>query len=350
MLIHLSNRNNHLKQHRQQLRDAVAGRSPPVRLLALNWSFDLPLSTIHRLCGERIVRRGGNHQSLVPDAADAAKHEDVLWQFLKGTEDLSPDEVNEAVEMDVEESLEDALTRAVDACVRILGVPRPDQESMGQALAAARGYAPKTIAKPPAPKEDKATERGGSKKSQAAPRYFGILAEVDLETALAHAFDAADAHKSGAEFFDRLKKGGRVANRPHVTIVHSKGVSEPQEKAVWDRCAAATAGPRAPMFSFRLGHLLWNDRIMAATVDSLAASTDNGGAPAEAVEFVGTLPVEVRERLHVTVGTRDASVPPVEAKDLVGLWKKNGGNDSAEARSVALPDVLVKGLLKGLHS
>ena len=135
-------RNNHLRQHRKALRDATEDMQPPVRLLALNWSFDLPLATIHRICGDRVAARGENHQTLRADTT-AKSHEDVIWLFLEKAEELLENEVDESVEMDVEESLEDALARAVDACVRILGVPRPSAEQMGQALAAARAYSPK---------------------------------------------------------------------------------------------------------------------------------------------------------------------------------------------------------------
>ena len=42
-------RNNHLKQHRAQLRDAAHKFDPPAHLLALHWSFDLPPATVHRV-------------------------------------------------------------------------------------------------------------------------------------------------------------------------------------------------------------------------------------------------------------------------------------------------------------
>lgn len=117
----------------------------------MNWSFDLPLSSIHRICGDRIVSRGDNHQALHADMEGKA-HEDVIWMFLNTAEELLDEEVDDSIEMNVEESLEDALARAVDGCVRILGVPRPTAEQIGQALAAARDYAPTTKKKAKAEK------------------------------------------------------------------------------------------------------------------------------------------------------------------------------------------------------
>jgi hypothetical protein len=127
--------------HRRDLRDAVKGTKPPVRLLALNWSLDLPLAEIHRICADRILARGANHQTLHGDEHSKA-HESVIWQFLHTTEPLADDEADTVIEMDVREDLEHALSRAVDAVVRVLELPRPDAERVGAALAKARGYRP----------------------------------------------------------------------------------------------------------------------------------------------------------------------------------------------------------------
>ena len=182
-----------MKQHRTQLRDAANKFSPPVRLLALNWSFDLPLSTIHRICGDRIVARGSNHQTLHADLA-ARTHEEVIWQFLKNAEELEDAEADAVVSMNVEEPLEDALARAAGAVAGLLGREQPDAERMGQALAAARAYEPRSrgskkgsgdaagsqaAGKDKADKAEQAQSSKKAKKANSPPRYYGILAEVD---------------------------------------------------------------------------------------------------------------------------------------------------------------------------
>ncbi|KAI0366072.1 hypothetical protein BV20DRAFT_1097607 [Pilatotrama ljubarskyi] len=343
----IADKNNHLKQHRSQLREAAKKFDPPAALLALNWSFDLPLSTIHRICGDRIVQRGDKHQTLVADT-QGKSHEEVLWQFLKSAEELTDGEADVVVTMDVEENLEDALTRAVDACVKYLGVEKPDQEKMGQALAVARGYEPARKGNKAKPKEDKAAQGQGKTKAPPAPRYFGILAEVDLESVVGPAIAAAeDVPPQHKKFWSELTTAGRVAKRPHVTIVHSKSL--PAEQALWDKCTALDALARPPLLSFRLGHVVWNERVMAATVSDLAVATDDPGeVDKAAIDFVVGLSEEVRERLHVTVGTRNKDIPPVEAKDLVTEWRRKGS--TADIRAVPLKDVWVKGRLQGLIS
>jgi tRNA ligase len=53
---------------------------------------------------------------------------------------------------------------------------------------------------------------------------------------------------------------------------------------------------------------------------------------------------ELRGQLHITVGTRDASVLPFEASALVESFKK--GEKGLD--NVRLEDVFVKGRIKGL--
>ena len=73
--------------------------SPPVRLLALNWALDKPPAMIHRICSDRIIGRGENHQTLRADVSAAKSHEGVI----NTTEDLVPDEMDAVIDMDVEE-------------------------------------------------------------------------------------------------------------------------------------------------------------------------------------------------------------------------------------------------------
>ena len=68
--------------------------SPRVRLLALNWALDKPPARIHRICGDRVMDRGDNHQTLRADNV-AKTHEGVIWKFINSTEELAEDEVDE---------------------------------------------------------------------------------------------------------------------------------------------------------------------------------------------------------------------------------------------------------------
>jgi tRNA ligase len=327
----LYDRNNHLEQHRQALRVATASFKPPVRLLALNWALDKePLAAVHRVCADRIQQRGTNHQTLRPDNAKA--HEDVLWTFLNKAEPLALSEVDEVVDMELTDGLDGAVARAVDACVRELGLPPPAPATVLAALERARGYEPQAK-RPDSP----------AGKKTATPRYFALLPEVALESLLTPVL-------ADVPFWSALQGARRVVQRPHVTLVHQNSVkdkdaAEAGSLEFWERCRALHAmGGRPPLFRFRLGHVVWNERIMAITVDGveLAEEGDVGQAGAE---FVAQLPDEAKRRLHITVGTQDVNVSAVEAKAMVEAWRET----PSSAQSIPLADIVTTGRVKGLQ-
>ena len=326
-------RNNHLRQHREDLRGAVRGMHPPVRLLALNWSLDRPHAEILRICSDRIVTRGANHQTLHGDATDKL-HEDVVWMFLKNTQPLDNNEADATVEMDIGEDLEHSFARAMDGIVRVLGLPRPGAERVGAALAKVRGYKPAQTGNAKKPET----------KARAAPRYFGLLVEIDFAEVLEAHFSRREGGGALGDFWDVLKRNQRIAHKPHVTIVHNKQL--PEMLALWQRCVALSSLPAPPLFRVRLGHVVADERVMAVTVEELRVVDPEEDGGQEGSSFVSMLDPELRERLHITVGTRDASVPPFEAVALVESLKK--GEKGLD--SVRLDDVYVNGRIKGLFS
>lgn len=292
----------------------------------------------------------------------------MLWQFLKNAEELADSEADVVATMDVEEPLEDALSRAVGVVVNNLGLPQPDVERMGQALAVARAYEPAVREKKgrdagaqnTEQKEKSVQAQGQGKKSKTKnPRYYAFLAEVDLQAVVGSVFSGANENEVGAQVLEEgktlwahLLKERRVQQRPHVTLVHEKAL--PREKGMWERCAGLDALSRPPIFSFRLGHLVWNGRVMAATVVDVAAEAEEGTekevgqgrSGRAAVDFVDSLPEELRKKLHITVGTRHGSIPPVEGGELVVWWQNHGAGP--EVHAIPLKDVWVKGRVKGL--
>lgn len=333
-------RNNHLEQHRQGLRSAIANIQPTVRLVALNWSLDQPPAMIHRICGDRVQARGDNHQSLRPD--ERKSHEDVIWMFIEQTEGLGENEVDDIIDMDIAEDLDDGLSRAVDGLVRILGLKRPSDEEMGEALTLARTYTPQSSKKDAGKKATNAAKSKEKETLTKQPRYFGLLPELDLDAIVGGRLAEADAPPEAKKLWDEMKKKGRVSKRPHITIVHSKNL--PEDQPLWDRCTLLHRTATPPSFSFKLGHVVCNERLMAVTVDELRVSSDGEKADLEAgAEFVEKLPQGVRKRLHITVGTRDPSINPFEARSLVEEWR-----NVAKATSIVLKETESRGRVKGL--
>jgi tRNA ligase len=326
-------RNNHLRQHRESLREAVAKMDPPVRLLALNWALERPQATIHRICGDRVFSRGDKHQTLRADTL-AKSHEDVIWLFIRTSEDLADSEVDASIEMDLEDDLEQAVKRAVTGCVNILGLQQPSAEKIDEAVRKARNYTPQTKKH-----DDKKTKR---KDEQPTPRYFGLLPELDLFDVVGKRVEEAELTEGGKSFWNTLAGGNRVTHRPHVTIVHKNSL--PGAVELWERCSKLHSMAQPPFFTFTLGHLVWNKRVMAVTVDDfdLGDSADGGQ---EGSEFVSKLSEEVRKGLHITVGTSEDGIPPVEAKALVEEWRSG---KRSEIGSLDLEGVSARGRVKGL--
>ncbi|KAG5650633.1 hypothetical protein H0H81_011530 [Sphagnurus paluster] len=340
----IADKNNHLAQHRKALKDVASAAEVPTRLLALHWGVgNIPQATVHRICGDRVTQRGENHQTLRPD--EHAGHEEVIWMFLNTREELAESEVDAVLEMEVEETMEQAVRRAVDGCVRILGLDRPSEDKIAEALDAIDAYAPK-VKKP----DDK-------KKVKDPARYYGLLAEVDLEEVigkrLGMSANASGVEGEAASVWGMLKTGGRVVKRPHVTVVHRNSL--PAEQDVWNKAAALQALQQPPLLRIRLGNLVWNSRVMALTVDSLEVVKEKGVDGEDGFkkgnEFVEWLPEALKQRLHITVATRHSTVPAVEAKSLVEAWRSGKTSDAGDQiLSISLDDVFATGRIKGLNS
>ncbi|KAG9311929.1 RNA ligase-domain-containing protein [Chiua virens] len=334
----IADRNNHLQRHREALRDAVAKIQPPVRLLALNWAMDQPPATILRVCGDHIFNRGDKHQTLPAD--EGKTHEKIILRFIHETEELAASEVDARIEMDLREPLKAAVTRAVDGCVAILGFERPSQARIDEAVAVAKGYAP-AMTKGAGKREKKA-------KTPAQPRYFGILAELDIEALIAPLIEQEDdVPYNGKTFWRKLVSDKRISHRPHITIVHKAGL--PEAADLWERCSVLDGLRAPPLFSFTLGYLVWNERVMAMTVEDveLASVGDEEDAGQENHVFVSQLPAEVRDCLHITVGTVSADVLPYEAKCLVEAWQHG---ERTGIGSLELGGLTGKGRIRGLMS
>jgi tRNA ligase len=253
-----------------------------------------------------------------------------VWRFIKEAEELDENEVDDMIEMELDESIEDALARAVNGIVDVLKLEKPTDEQMGEALRKAieykngesfkgkekRGSKEKIEYKNG--ESSKGKGKGGSKEETAALRYYAILPEIDLEAIMGQVLSAEDTTEDSKRLWESLKSKQRVTARPHITVTHMK--SKDTELALWNASAQLLKEDTPPMFSFEFGYLVWNDRVMALTVENL--SVEEGSATEAGNEWLKILgDGPVKARLHVTVGTASPNIPPVEAKELVEKWR-----------------------------
>ena len=298
----------------------------------MNWSLDQPPATIHRICGDRVQQRGDNHQTLRADPSSKS-HEEIIWMFINSTQELTPSEVDNVVEMELGESLEDSVKRAVKGCVAVMGLEMPSNEKIQEGLDIVKGYAPK-VKKPDDSKNLKKPN----------VRYYGLLPEVDLEDLVDHAL--ANEDESNKAFWTQLRTDNRVTKRPHITFVH-KGIMD-TERDLWNRCAALheTSAATPPLFKGTLSNLLWDGRVMAITVEDFDVEAEGSSGNNEGRGFVSNLLDETRSRLHITVGTKSGDIKPVEARTMVEKWRR--GEEVDKIKCFKLVDLVVYGRVKGL--
>ena len=243
--------------------------------------------------------------------------------------------MDEVIEMELEESIEDALVRAVNGIVDVLELEKPTDEQMGEALRKAIEY--QNNLKKEIGESSKGKKKGGLREKA---RYYAILPEVDLEAVVGDIVSAEDTPEGAKKMWELLKGKKRFTARPHITITHMK--SKDTELALWNASAQLLKEGTQPMFKLEFGHLVWNDRVMALTVENLSIKEGSAvEAGNEWLKVLGDGPV--RARLHVTVGTANPSIPPVEAKVLVEKWKAQEPVNVMEIKSTGF-----QGRLKAL--
>ncbi|KAM6492799.1 RNA ligase [Amanita muscaria] len=383
----IADKNNHLRQHRSTLRDGSANltnkkkvrkqngkkkasvngdelASPTptrVRLLALYWDVSSPPSaTVFQACAERVRSRGSNHQTLRVDSnsplpsqqnsSGAELYEDVIWKFIRETQELSPSEVDGIIEMTIGEGLEESIRRAVSGIVKELGLPTPDGKKVQEGIDKAKSY---MVA------EEKKKPSETARQETKPPRYYGFLPDLDLVDVLDPFFSSIETGPEALSFWHHLKKGGqgRLSVRPHVTIVHKTEVQQRVTGAqeLWDRCANLISedNDRNILFLIHLTHVVWDGRVMALAVDSILVLPKEGedDLPHDlAKNFVDSLTDQQQRRLHVTVGTRDNDVLPIEANALVQGWRQGECKEERKVLKLGDAGVTVKSVISGLFT
>ncbi|OCF45932.1 hypothetical protein I317_00019 [Kwoniella heveanensis CBS 569] len=328
-----ADRNNHIVKHYDELA-AIASSKPmkdyDLRLVGIVWDIaSQPYHRLLRICSERVVTRGDNHQTLRPDSTVDAEHEAVIGQFLRNFTSPDPAQFDELIQVEVADMPREVLGAIVDGLVKIIGVKRPSDQEIDIALDAAAEYKPTTpyhaigkVGKP--------------------IRYFGLAPEIDLaqvvESALAP-LPGDEVINSARTFLENLKESKRVTSKPHVTLSHEKNVQAEKEAQgdsanavpgpqtrLWETCKALAEAKYSTLFEYNLTHLVWDKRIMTLALANLrpTASSDSKdkkdrveGVP----ELESVLPADVRRLLHVTVGTRDEEIAPYESRGLMNVLR-----------------------------
>lgn len=268
--------------------------------------------------------------------------------FLKTFEALSDDEVDESIDIEIEDDIESMVKCAVDGLWKLiggegglLGNAKPSEEKIREALEHAKEYkarkSNKTFTQPKQAPPEKIKDR--------APRYYGLLPDIELETIVNRVFTNVSngSSNSGVGFWEMLKKAGRVVKQPHVTIVHQKEL--PQAQDVWDLSQSVAASTSLSGFKVKIGKLLWDEKVMVLTVENIEQAGAKGGNG-----LMDMLPVATKNRLHITVGTADETIAAVEGMKLVQNWRNGQKEKDGIFESEIGEEIIVAGQLEGLIS
>ncbi|KAG9075947.1 hypothetical protein FRC06_009799 [Ceratobasidium sp. 370] len=328
-----ADRNNHLRN----LRDAVhhdlkARYGSKGHIIALQWLLNHTPQKISDICATRIVARGNNHQTLYADDQDS--HRGVISVFLGSFEEVESEEADDVIDMEYDETLEQAVRRAIVGLCPILDLDMPGEKEIADACDIARAYKVKSTGKKaPAPKP---------------PRYYAFVPNMDLENILGEKMRSGGVPESGRAFWARLVEGHRLPDSPHVTIVHTKEKHEAEK--LWEHCTTLRKAipESSPPLRATFDHVVWNDNVMALAVSKLEIHAEVDGEYGELVSSViKEIPENVARRLHLTVGTREDNINPFEAAGMVEAWRKGEDNGT---QSVPLGACIVEGRIMGRYN
>lgn len=288
-------------------------RNYDLHLIGLIWDVESkPYHRLLRICSERVVKRGDNHQTLRPDLTVEAEHEAVVGNFLRKWTAPDPALFDNTLTVQMESTSRQILCEVVDHLVKVLGVGRPSDADIDNALRAADEYRVTTPYRPPTATMGKPI------------RYFGVAPEIDLP-ATVEAILSSDPNESAQAFVGHLRTVDRFTAKPHITLVHEKTVATEKEanqseeagpaEILWNTCKSLAESPTSTMYDLNITSLVWDDRAMALALDRLHPKSD-----ANAPELV--LPDEVSLHLHVTVGTKDESIQAFESRGVVRVARE----------------------------
>ncbi|WWC88485.1 uncharacterized protein L201_003396 [Kwoniella dendrophila CBS 6074] len=329
-----ADRNNHIPKHYEELAAIASSKAMQkydLRLIGIVWDISSqPYHRLLRICSERVVSRGDNHQTLRPDPTVDAEHEAVVGQFLRNFTSPDPELFESLIDVKVVDSPKQVLDKIVNGLNQIIGLPKPTEEKIDKSLDEAVEYRITTpyhaIAKVGKP-----------------IRYFGLAPEIDLnqivENILFSSFSISELDKelinSARETFEEIKSHNRITLKPHVTLSHEKNVAEEAEildskegpqKKLWDTCRKLAEMKYSTLFEFDLTHLIWDERIMTLAINNfkpIKDQNDNTSKKEDVVDLDSVLPEDTREVLHITVGTKSEEIQAFESRGLMKVLREH---------------------------
>ncbi|ODQ64588.1 tRNA ligase [Nadsonia fulvescens var. elongata DSM 6958] len=344
-------RNNHQFRERKQIFDDFTEKLPAgkkIKFVGLSFmTKSHPESTdlLWNVTVERVMSRGDNHQSIKSEELGSTVVEGIMKGFIGRYQPINtrvPPDYKFDLVIELQVNSADSSRKNLEKIVKAINMKYPymiSQIPAPEHLDAAVKYAIEEY-KPTINKLVKGSERA---KKKIKPSYFGVLIDLNREyitNNIENLFKCqSDVDKS---FFNLLKERERVQKTFHITLVHIKNTSIGKNKSRDHDSQSETAdkaltledkqtnlfrklktqlesikGFKAQsginvfpgtdlLFDVKFERLLWNDRVMTIMCSIYPTCTYNG------LLSVGPC--------HITIGTADTSIRPVESLELLDRW------------------------------
>ena len=347
----IADRNNHQKRERKQIIEDVEQIVPDARFVAIHYVHSPKaqlIPKIRQITQQRVFDRGNNHQTIQAGTKSREEISNIMEGFLNRFEPLDvssdPDSLfDEVIDIAVEDSSRDNLEIILNhlhAAYPKLVVEVPSAEDLDAAIVTAmHDYQPDL-------KHDLSFQSKNKNKSQKSanghqngsqgtghlsleskpskPEYFCLkLPTSQVLSSLSTTFKSQPTHVS--KFYTQLQQSRRLQSSFHVTLMHRASIHKRPE--LWSCLTSLYASkseeqqqrqltnPGDPLLGdcrVQLERVVWDNRVMCI----LARILDEGWETANA-------------HAHITVGTADKSIKPVESNGLVEEWWQVGATEES---------------------
>ncbi|KAK4957632.1 tRNA ligase [Elasticomyces elasticus] len=369
----IGDRNNHQKREREQLITDVMKIVPNAHLVCLQYVHERSnYDDIRAATRERVLNRGDNHQTIQAGSKDPNFIIEIMEGFMHRFQpveaDSHPDDGFDSVIdldpcADSRENLETVVNRLYSEYPKLFdGQDKPSAEEMDAAIHKAMNNYSVDIKheinsrnnNSNSNKQSSSTNgtngQSNGKQKERKVEYFGVQVPAARVSAVLEAV-FREATPETAQMYNSLKRLRRLQTEFHITLIHRAASGQPGKPAdLWNKlldmhtkAVAPTEGrpfplpePKLGMCKVRLERLVWDSRVMAFVVR--LSPFDEGGE-----QFT-----TVNETPHITVGTENPSIKPMESNNLLTQWMQQGSGENGIMELAVKGNVELEGTVRGI--
>ncbi|BFZ64864.1 tRNA ligase [Saitoella coloradoensis] len=298
-----ADRNNSAGVDRKQLIGDIMSLMPDARFAALQYVHEfegMSVQESHKkileVTAARVFARGDNHQAIQAASDSRENVMNVMKEFLHRYESVNmeregDDEFEALINLDVAADTKTNLKKVIKKLLEYdpsVVLHMPGEKEIDAAIKwALEEYSPtnKKVVKAPKPKPIK---------------YYGAFIKDDIPRIIEHVME--EQPEKVRQFWEHMKRNKRIQDAFHITLIHTNSSKTHSNMWKWyTEAATKFSNGIIKAVDVHLDSLVWNERVMAIVV---RVHQDAG------LEHVNKV-------LHITIGTAEEDIRPVEANMLL---------------------------------